>query len=161
MNQRQHALLAKQLVDKVGGVKTAAHITELGKTAIYRACDPNDSYALTMPRVVALENYAGTALYSKACAAALTTAPVDLDLTHESMDLNVFAATLSRNTHAALADGRLSNRERDQLSVQLHQVVQTAHAMLAEIGADRPADAAAGTVTSIGATPRTPRKRAD
>ena len=118
MNQRQLSLAFAQLVAACGGVKTAAHVAEINKSRIYAAQDPNDSYSLTLMRVARLEDYCGEAIVSAAMARGVRCAdkPCRPDLHLAAMDQSVAMTTLARAVHLALADGTLSNTERNHLT---------------------------------------------
>lgn len=134
MNLRQHAILAKRLIDAVGGVKTAEHVGRLKSTMLYRAQDTNDVYCLPVDVMCALEAEAGQPLYSRAISQAAPDVTGCADLTGGAISLGADAAQLAACVHSALADGTVSNIERDDLFGRLTTIRATLSAIEAELG---------------------------
>lgn len=70
MNQRQHALLARQLIAACGGLGEAARVARLKRSRLAECQDPQARAFLPVDVVADLEAYAGEPLYSRALVAA-------------------------------------------------------------------------------------------
>jgi len=108
---------ARLLITECRGLESAASACRIGKSQLARACDPNDPDRTYLPvDVVAdLEAYCGSPIVSE-WLAGLRTAPLaGADLVMESVDVVTSGGRLVEGVREALADGKLSARERAHL----------------------------------------------
>ena len=134
MNLRQHSILAKRLITAVGGVKMAEHVGRVKSTQLYRAQDTSSPYCLPADVIVALETEAGEPLYTAAMIQAAPDMKGCADLMGGAITLGADASGLAVNIHQALADGRLSNLERDDLFTRLATIRAGLQSIEVELG---------------------------
>lgn len=149
MNMRQHAALAERLIkDQCGGAAVAEQVGRVGKSLLYRAMDAQDPYSLSADVICALEDYAGDGHYSAALHEASRAPGGCTDLVGDTLDLVAGAGRLAVCVHDALADDRVSERERSDLLARIEVLQATLRGLSAELDpAPRPKP---GTVVPIG-----------
>lgn len=116
MNEREHARLARELIDACGGLDEAGRACGLSKPVLSNYQQAH--HASTMPaKVIAcLERYCGKAIYSAALFD-LVDARADGGCLRELVcSLTEAAAGLQHRVREAMADERLTPRELDEIA---------------------------------------------
>ncbi|MBP7704164.1 MAG: hypothetical protein KA105_02625 [Caulobacter sp.] len=111
LSEREHARLARELVEACGGLDEAVRAAKISKSVLSRYGQPH--YAETMPaRVIhALELHCGRPIYSTAMFDCFEAPTADGSLKELACDLAEQATGLQALVRKALTDGRLSPRE--------------------------------------------------
>ena len=122
MNAREHAALARTLIKACGGLMEAARACRVGKSQLGTAQDPSQDYTLPADVIVDLEAYCGRRIYSARLFETGPHDPAQGDLMGTAIALNSRAADLIEHVRLALADGRLSSREKTELTDTLIKV---------------------------------------
>lgn len=130
MNRRQHARLARQLIEAAGGLIEAASACRVGKSQLAEYQSPHGEGFMPADVIADLEAHCGTPIYSRALFEARPEAGEARDLKEETCEAVEAAADLMRDVRLATIDGRLTATERDRLA----RVHARATAELAEVG---------------------------
>ena len=139
MNPRQHALLARRLIERCGGLDEAAKACRVGRSVLSQ-CQTTGSGAFMAADVMAdLEAYCGEPLYSRALVENRPCMNMSTDLLKEACEVVEAAAELLRDTRAALKDGGLSEVEKDQLRKRVAEIVDQLRDVLGVLDARRAA----------------------
>jgi len=117
LSHREHARLARDLIDACGGLEEAANACRVKKSALSGYQSPTDASCMPADVMDALEEYAGQGPTYSGAIAERRMFPVPAaslaDLACELSEQTLGAQSLIRH---ALADGRLSPREIDQIA---------------------------------------------
>lgn len=117
LTPREHARLARELIDACGGVGEAARACRVGKSTLSTYQNPHE--AATMPADVmdALQVYANRGpIYSEALSEGHGSVAATGCLKELACDLAQQSVDVMATVRAALADGRLSPRELDSIA---------------------------------------------
>ncbi|MCF6219667.1 MAG: hypothetical protein L3J65_01005 [Robiginitomaculum sp.] len=118
------AVLTGQLIDKCGGLVSAALECDVSKSQLQRAADPNHSYSLKASTIYHLEQACGEAVLSRELHdMSILSAPTDkrhpvligIDLADKATDLTVTIVSVMR-------DGRLSINEHKTLTTKYSDI---------------------------------------
>ncbi len=112
MNRRQHAALARQLIQSSGGLNEAVRQCRLKRSRLAECQDPNASAYMPADVINELELYCGEALYSRALADDRPTASDIRDLSDGACETAEEATDLQRLVRLLSKKGRLTPRER-------------------------------------------------
>lgn len=116
MNARQHAVLARDLIDACGGLVEASKNCRLGKSQLSDFQNPNVEAWMPADVIADLERYCRKPLYSQALVEAADPDQADFEsLKDEACDAVEATAGLLKKIRDALADGQLTPAERDAL----------------------------------------------
>jgi hypothetical protein len=124
MNPREHARLARLLIDACNGLDEAAAACRVSKSKLSDYQNPHSALFMPADVMCDLERYCGRAIYSAAIFDRVQPGIVSEDLEAVTCDLTEAGAELQRLTRRALADRRLTPREIDELAKAEDQVVQ-------------------------------------
>lgn len=116
LSDREHAQLARDLIEACGGLEEVIRATGLSRG--YLSKYQNVSYAETMPaRVISvLETFCGRPIYSSALVNSVDTPCATGALKDLACDLAETATDVQALIRKALADGRLSQRELNEIT---------------------------------------------
>jgi len=138
---REHARLAKRLIKACGGGAEAERACGLSDTTLSRY----STGAAVMPAdvIANLENYCGQPIYSGALFDLFDRAVATEDLRNAAQELTEAAAVMQRCAREALADGKLTPREIDDIAAverqaedALERVKATRRALEAGMGSN-------------------------
>jgi hypothetical protein len=138
VDAKEHAWLARQLIDACGGPRKAAEISgKVRKSRMAQFQDPHSGAIMTMDIVLALETYAAEPIYTRAVMAARAKADGECgaSLAEEACDLTEAAASLQRLSRAVTSDGgfAVAFADRRQLLIDVGLVGRHLAAMRAKI----------------------------
>lgn len=138
MNPRQHALLARQLIEACGTLDEAVQACRVSKSVLSGYQTPGAGAFMPADVIADLEAYCGEPVYSRALFEARPATSEAVCLVTECCEATESVSDLQREVRLAAADGLLTPRERDRLA-RLHA---TAEAQLRDVGAVIAGDAA-------------------
>lgn len=117
LSRREHARLARELIDHCGGLEEAAGACRVRKSALSMYQNPEDPSTMPADVMDALEEYAGQGpIYSSAIAERrMFPAPVG-NLADAACDFSELSLEVQRVVRKALEDGRLTPRELDRIA---------------------------------------------
>lgn len=136
MDAKRHAWLARQLIEKVGGLRAAATIPEC-RLAFSRLSDfqnPNVEGYMPADVIQVLEAYGGEPIYSRALAEACPGKVAADNVLAEACDTVQAAAQLLTAVRASAADGKLSRAEREQLETLMTRLEDEARQLRVAFG---------------------------
>ena len=111
MNPRQHALLARTLIERCGGLDEAAKACRVGRSVLSQ-CQTAGAGAFMAADVLAdLEAYCGEPIYSRDLVEHRPCRSMATDLLKEACEVTEAAGDLQRDVRAAVADGSISELE--------------------------------------------------
>jgi hypothetical protein len=133
MNPREHALLARQLVARCGGLREGARACRLSRSQLARFQDPKSGAFMPADVLNALEQYCGEALYSRALVDDRPTDPGAASLLDEACQTAEDAVDLQRLVRVLAGNPQLTPRQKaeiiaDAIKVRedLNQLIATA-----------------------------------
>lgn len=109
---RRHSALARQLIEKCGGLEEAAANCRVSKSVLSDAQNPNKPSSLAADVIEDLEEYCGEGVYSTAMSKRAHGIAPSLDIMGEMLDMQSSAATLAVDLHSFLLDHTFDQRER-------------------------------------------------
>lgn len=112
MNAREHALIARRLITKCGGLREAARACRLKRARLAHFQDPNAGAYMPADVINALELYCGEAVYSRALADDRPTDSAGESLADEACDLAEEATVLQRQVRVLARTGALTPRQK-------------------------------------------------
>ena len=120
-DMRFHAAQARRLVRACGTLEEAAAVLRgrLQKSRLQEFTDPTAGALMPLDVMMALQEHCGRPTYSEAITARLPHAHRCAGAREESCALTEAAALLQAELRLALADGRLTPRERAEISLHL------------------------------------------
>jgi hypothetical protein len=116
MNPREHARMARLLIDACHGLDEAAAACRVSKSKLSDYQNPHSALFMPADVMCDLEAYCGRAIYSAAIFDRVQPGVVSEDLEAVTCDLSEAGSELQRLTRKALADRKLTPREIDELS---------------------------------------------
>lgn len=116
MNPREHARMARMLIDACNGLDEAAAACRVSKSKLSDYQNPHVGLFMPADVMCDLERYCGRAIYSAAIFDRVQPGVVSADLEAVTCDLSEAGSELQRLTRKALADRKLTPREIDELS---------------------------------------------
>ena len=117
LSHREHARLARELIDHCGGLEEAAGACRVRKSALSGYQNPEDPSTMPADVMDALEEYAGQGpVYSGAIAERRIFPTPIANLSELSCDLSEQSLQVQALIRKSLADGQLSPRELDQIA---------------------------------------------
>lgn len=155
VTQQRLKLAAKNLVAAVGGIEAAAEVLDKGKSTVARWQSVNDEdYSMPIEAVAALEAVTrGTTgapqVTRELCrlAGGVFVPLPDIDIADDClrggvMQISTELGDVARELNTALADGRVTVRERDAVLREINDLIAKAVELrqLVELSADRDAD---------------------
>lgn len=121
LSERWHALRARILIEKCGGVTEAASACRWDAPRLSRAQTPGSGVTMPIDVVAELERYCGDPVYSRAMVEAITAPPAPAeDLKAEACEATEAVAELQREIRLATGDGQVTPREQTRLTA-LHE----------------------------------------
>jgi hypothetical protein len=130
MTPQRHALLARQLIERCGGLCAAAEATRLEKSRLSDFQNPNIPGASMPADVICdLEAYCGEPIYSRALFEARPYRPDAIDAITEACEATEAAAELQRLVRTAAADGTLSEADRRRIHNKIEELLEEARAL--------------------------------
>lgn len=131
MNDRQHALLARLLIERCGGLAEAAGACRVSKSVLSSHQTCGSGCFMPADVMADLEGYCGEPVYSRALFEARPTAADCRDLLKEGCEAAESVVDLQREIRLAAADGVITPRERSRLA----EVHARAEEQLRDVGA--------------------------
>lgn len=116
MNRRQHARLARQIIEACGGLIEAASACRVGKSQLADYQSPHGDGFMPADVIADLEAYCASPIYSRALFEARPDQALSRDLKEEACEAAEAAMTLQSKIRLAAADGVLTPREREALA---------------------------------------------
>lgn len=116
MNPRQHARLARALIDACGGLAEASEACGTSKSVLSTYQNPEEHATMSARVIADLEAYCGEPLYSRALFEARPSAADARDLLDEACEAAEAVAGFQRKVRLATRDGQITPRERDDLA---------------------------------------------
>jgi hypothetical protein len=138
VDRKQHAWLARRLIDACGGLTTAADVCRLRRSRLSQCQSPSEepeciNAYLPADAIAALELYCGIPIYSRAMMEALPGHMDSQGLLTEACETTEAAADLQRMLRKALLDpNRLSARIREEIGQALVAVDRELRQLAAE-----------------------------
>ena len=111
MNPRQHALLARTLIERCGGLEEAAKACRVGKSVLSQSQTAGSGCFMAADVIADLEAYCGEPIYSRALVENRPCASMSADVMREACDVVEASADLLREVRAAEADGSITELE--------------------------------------------------
>lgn len=124
MNPRQHALLARHLLDACGGVDEAIDACRVDRTALYNYRNPDSGHFMPADVMADLEAYSGRPIYSQAIRSLRPSAEDVASVVHEACDVGEAAIDLQRLVRMAAGDGELTETEKRDIEVGMQRLEQ-------------------------------------
>lgn len=115
VTDRQHALLARTLIERCGGLAEASAACNTSKGVLSTYQNPDEHSTMSARVMADLEAYCGEPVYSRALFEARPASTLATDVLAEVCDSVETAADLMKQARAAAADGKITPRERAQL----------------------------------------------
>lgn len=115
MNAREHALIARRLITKCGGLREAARACRLSRAHLARFQDPKSGAYMPADVLGALEQYCGEALYSRALVDDRPTGSVGESLADEACDAAQEAVDLQRLVRLLDRNNPLTPRQKAEV----------------------------------------------
>lgn len=117
LSRREHARLARELIEHCGGLEEAANACRVRKSALSGYQNPEDASTMPADVIDALEEYAGQGpVYSGAIAERRIFPTPIANLSELSFELSEQSLQAQALIRKSLADGQLSPRELDQIA---------------------------------------------
>jgi hypothetical protein len=116
MNSRQHALLARTLIDACGGLIEAAAACRACKSVLSGYQTLDSGHFMRADIIADLEEYCGEPIYSRALFEARPSAAEARDLVAEACEAAESVTELQREVRLAAADGTITPKERARLA---------------------------------------------
>lgn len=115
-NRRQHAGLARRLIEACGGLEEAAASCRIGKTQLSECQNPHGEAFMPADVIADLEQHCGKPLYSRALFEARPEQVHALNLIEEACEAAESVTELQREIRLAAKDGVITPRELDVLA---------------------------------------------
>lgn len=130
MNRRQHARLARQLIEACGGLVEASGACRVGKTQLGEYQNPDGGDYMPADVLYDLEAYCGRPFYSRALFEARPEALAAQNLIDEACGAAEAAMQLQATVRLAAQDGELTPNEIEHIA----KVHQHAEAEIRDVG---------------------------
>lgn len=124
MNARQHALIARALIDACGGVDEATNALEQlpskrGRTQLYKYRDAGSGCFMPADVIADLEAYCGKPIYSQILFEARPTKPEVASLIEEACDVGESGMTLQALVRRLAGDDDVSENDAREIEAYL------------------------------------------
>ena len=130
MTPMRHALLARQLIERCGGLCAASEATRLEKSRLSDFQNPNLPQSCMPADVICdLEAMCGEPLYSRALFEARPYRPDAIDAITEACETAETAAELQRLVRTEVAAGRLDEAARRRIHKKLEELLSEARSV--------------------------------
>lgn len=136
MNRRQHALLARELLQACGGAHEAIRAmrdagVQCRRDTIFDTARADGASYLRVDQLHFLEDYCGKRIYSRAIADCAPAEDQPAGVVEEACETSELAVALQRLVRQAVADGVLTPNEK----VEIEQLVGTLERKLRDVRA--------------------------
>lgn len=122
MTPREHARLARALIDACGGLDEATANCRVSKSKLSDYQNPNVSLFMPSDVMDCLQEYCGKPIFSDAMSARFSEPVISGDLLPAACEVTESASTLMAFTRQAGADGQFTPRELDEIAAAERQV---------------------------------------
>lgn len=133
LTPRYHALLARKLIAACDGLTSAEAACRASRSSLSNYQNPNQAAQMPADVMGDLEAYCGEAIYSGALARHANGPSASGDLLGCSLSLSSCATSLASEVHAALEDGTICPRERDELRARAQAAQDALGSLLADL----------------------------
>lgn len=116
LTQREHARLARELIEACGGLDEAAATGSRSKSKLSDYQNPNMPACMPADVIDCLQSYCGRPIYSEGLSACFTAPVVVGEIVPTACRITEGAAVLQALSRQHMADGRLSPREIEDLA---------------------------------------------
>ena len=116
MNRRQHARLARQLIEACGGLVESSGVCRIGKSQLGDCQNPHGEAYLPADVIFDLEAYCGKPIYSRAMFEARPETVAAMNLIDEACGAAEAAMRLQTTVRLAAQDGELTPNEVEQIA---------------------------------------------
>lgn len=116
LTQREHARLARELIQACGGLDEAAAPAARSKSKLSDYQNPNVPACMPADVIDSLQSYCGRAIYSDGLSACFAAPVLVGDIVPTACRITEGAAVLQSLSRQHMADGRLSPREIEELA---------------------------------------------
>ncbi len=124
MNSREHARLARELIDACGGLDEAVRNCRVSKSVLSGYQNPHHPSTMPADIIACLESYCGRAIYSAALFDQIEAAKPAGNLRDLVCQLSEASVDLQRRVREALGDERLTPRELDIIAAAEREAEQ-------------------------------------
>ena len=115
MNERQHAHLAKVLIQACGGFDEAIDACRVGRTQLYQYADPASGHFMPADVMADLEAYCGRPVYSRTLTRFRPAAEVAANAVAEACDVGQAGMRVQELVRRLAGDGELSENDKRQI----------------------------------------------
>lgn len=122
MTPREHARLARALIDACGGLDEAAANCRVSRSKLSDYQNPNVGLFMPSDVMDCLQEYCGKPIFSDAMSAKFAAPVVNGDLLPAACEVTESASALMSFTRQASADGKFTPRELDEIAAAERQV---------------------------------------
>lgn len=116
LSHREHARLARELIDACGGLDEAARNCRVSKSVLSSYQNPHETSTMPADVMHALETFCGRPIYASALFECFGAQVVTGNLRDASCNLSEEALELQATVRRALADDTLTPRELDEIA---------------------------------------------